>query len=199
MSDTDKLFPEFNRLERLFAESVLLGLLDASKTIDKFSSWILAAVAASLVVILSNIDTIKELIGARELQVFIALLSISVLFGLAQKERHINLQVSLTITDSVKNRIRDMVKETGGENSIDAFKHLHDHMNIVNGILCIVTGFPDFAKPKIVQRMVEKNNGPLDMKKYQNDTFSILRQVLYMWLQIAVSIAAIVILIFSLN
>lgn len=185
MSESEKTGSEFSLLERQFADSIIKGLLDASPRVDKFCSWVMGAVAATLVLLVSNIDTVSKRIDSSVLEAVFGIASISILFGLAQKALYFKIMVSISVQDSMESRLIASIQEISGGESSDTLKYIRENMDIAKGMLCVVTGFPPFLRKKVLKSFIDKLDTPLDMSKHNEDVFTFVRQLFYGIFQMA--------------
>lgn len=174
---------EFSLLERRFADSFIMGLLDVSFKVDKFSTWALGVVSATVVLVISNLDSVGGQLSEGFIKAIFSLSAISILFGLAQKVRYFKIMVSVGINNSIQARLKGTIQELTGQDNPDTFKYIQENMDVVKGFMCIVSGFPYFLRKIVVRQFIASLGEPLDMAKHNNSVLSMMFQMMYTSLQ----------------
>lgn len=71
--------------EKRLAEGALRVILDSSKFIDQFATWLLAGAGATSVLLISNLDSISNIVGNVNYKVTLAFVCIAMIFGVLEK------------------------------------------------------------------------------------------------------------------
>ena len=71
--------------EKRLAEGMLRGILDSSKFIDQFATWLLAGAGATSVLLISNLESISNIVGSVNYKVTLAFVCMAMVFGVLAK------------------------------------------------------------------------------------------------------------------
>ncbi len=71
--------------EKKLAEGMLRGILDSSKFVDQFSTWLLAGAGATSVLLISNLGSISNIVGNLNYKITLAFICIAMVFGVLEK------------------------------------------------------------------------------------------------------------------
>lgn len=71
--------------EKRLVEGMLRGVLDSSKYIDKFATWLLAGAGATSVLLISNLSSISNIVGNVNYKITLAFVCIAMIFGVLEK------------------------------------------------------------------------------------------------------------------
>lgn len=179
-------------LARKIAESVVQGVLGISPEIDKFSSWFLAGSAASIVLILTSLKSLVPTLNQENLRLIIAVLGISVMFGLAQKYKAFSLAISRRVEDigneSFERFLQHYVPETQ-RYSTHSYQWIKENIDYNTMMIYLITAFPNIAQKRLVKHLAKREGS---LKQYQSEFWKLFRQAAYCFLQVISGIAAII-------
>ncbi len=71
--------------EKKLVEGMLRGILESSKFIDQFATWLLAGAGATSVLLISNLGSISNIVGNLNYKVTLAFVCIAMIFGVLEK------------------------------------------------------------------------------------------------------------------
>lgn len=91
---------------REYVSGFVGAILATSEHIDRNSSWLSAGIGATLALTMSNLDKTSDLIGPDSAQIFLFLLVIAVLCGLAQKTLALKIAIDLHAARSADEIVR---------------------------------------------------------------------------------------------
>ena len=71
--------------EKKLTEGMLRGVLDSSKFIDQFATWLLAGAGATSVLLISNLGSISNIVGSFNFKASLAFVCFAMIFGVLEK------------------------------------------------------------------------------------------------------------------
>ncbi len=71
--------------EKRLVEGMLRGVLDSSKFIDQFATWLLAGAGATSVLLISNLGSISNIVGNVNYKITLAFVCAAMIFGVLEK------------------------------------------------------------------------------------------------------------------
>lgn len=201
--EDDKPEIDHDSIAKEIGEAAVRGILSVSPEIDKFSSWFLAGSAASIVLVLTKIVDIVPSISYQNIRLLIAMLGISILFGVLQKYKAFSISISQKFETFAEEQFERVKERLSGKiNSgigLEPEDYIRKNVDKVKILAYITTAIPKFLQKLFINALAEREKTKEGaLTKYQKQLSNLIRQGLYMTFQVIFGILAIIITIFSI-
>ncbi|MHA2231408.1 MAG: hypothetical protein ACXAB4_02845 [Candidatus Hodarchaeales archaeon] len=199
----DKTEIDHDSITKEIGEAAIRGILSVSPEIDKFSSWFLAGSAASIVLVLTKIRDLVPSISIQYIRLIIAMLGISILFGVLQKYKALSISMSQkfeTFAEEQFERVKERLSEKINSSiAVEPEDYIRKNVDKVKILAYVITAIPKFMQKSFINVLVERERTKKGaLEKYQEEISNLIRQGLYMTFQLIFGIIAIIIAIISI-
>ena len=188
--------------EEKLAKNLLGGILDTSKLVDQFSTWLLAGAGATSVLLISNLESISGLVGSINYQFTLGFVCMSLVFGVLAKIAALRITIH-RVGEKAGHEIATAVLEEHEkvENEIDEIAEPHNiqvktEIDIEHVLSIIINAYPKIFHKRFKESFIKIMNDPMYEQKKAikiyiwQSAFTILEVISFLLFVVSVIVGA---------